>query len=216
MAWSPHFVDYLFLTFNTSAAFSPADTDVLSRWAKLGMMTQALISRRLLSCLRPARWGFCNLASRPFRLADGSFLDLSLLATARSFFVNSNAGVVEQAEAGDIAAARQLRGFLYREKRAQHERTTRLGQEAPSIASATNQRRDPVFYAIANMTWVVDRRTGDVTYRLDGRDAFVDVGEKINLIDNREATLAASLKVAQENSAPICTLPEPMKSSVRS
>jgi hypothetical protein len=55
-----------------------------------------------------------------------------------------------------------------------------------------------VFYAIANMTWVVDRRTGDVTYRLDGRDAFVDVGEKINLIDNREATLAASLKVAQE------------------
>jgi hypothetical protein len=48
------------------------------------------------------------------------------------------------------------------------------------------------------MTWVVDRRTGDVTYRLDGRDAFVDVGEKINLIDNREATLAASLKVAQE------------------
>ncbi|PYV76925.1 MAG: hypothetical protein DMG96_12600 [Acidobacteria bacterium] len=143
-------------------------------------------------------------------------MDLSLLATARSFFVNSNAGVVEQAEAGDIAAARQLRGFLYREKRAQHERTTRLGQEAPSIASATNQRRDPVFYAIANMTWVVDRRTGDVTYRLDGRDAFVDVGEKINLIDNREATLAASLKVAQENSAPICTLPEPMKSSVRS
>jgi Large polyvalent protein-associated domain 7 len=48
------------------------------------------------------------------------------------------------------------------------------------------------------MIWVVDRKSGDVTYRLDGKDAFVDVGEKINLIDNREATLAASLKVAQE------------------
>ena len=106
--------------------------------------------------------------------------------------------ITEQAEAGDIAAARKLRGFLYREKRALHERTTRLGQEAPTIASATNQRRDPVFYAIANMTWVVDRKTGDVTYRLDGKDAFVDVGQKINLIDNREVTLAASLKVAQE------------------
>jgi len=106
--------------------------------------------------------------------------------------------ITEQAEAGDIAAARQLRGFLYHEKRSRRERTTRLGQEAPTIGSASNQRPDPVFYAIANMTWVVDRKTGDVTYKLEGKNAFVDVGEKINLIDNREATFAASLKVAQE------------------
>jgi hypothetical protein len=105
--------------------------------------------------------------------------------------------ITEQAEAGDITAARQLRGFLYREKRAHRERTARLGQEL-TIESAASQRCDPVFYAIANMTWVVNRKTGDVTYRLDGKDAFVDVGEKINLIDSREATLAASLKVAQE------------------
>jgi len=55
-----------------------------------------------------------------------------------------------------------------------------------------------VFYAIANMTWVMDRKTGDVTYRLDGRDAFIDVGENIHLIDSREVTLAASLKVGQQ------------------
>ena len=42
--WSPGFVDYLFLAFNTSTAFSPTDVPVLSRWAKLMMMTQALIS----------------------------------------------------------------------------------------------------------------------------------------------------------------------------
>lgn len=42
--WSPHFVDYLFLAFNTSTAFSPTDAPVLSRWAKVLMMTQALIS----------------------------------------------------------------------------------------------------------------------------------------------------------------------------
>src|SRR5271157_2582511 len=35
-SWTPHFVDYLFLAFNTSTAFSPTDTAVLSRWAKLG------------------------------------------------------------------------------------------------------------------------------------------------------------------------------------
>lgn len=42
--WSPGFVDYLFLAFNTSTAFSPTDVPVLSRWAKVMMMVQALIS----------------------------------------------------------------------------------------------------------------------------------------------------------------------------
>src|SRR5580704_15474253 len=31
-SWSPIFLDYLFLAFNTSTAFSPTDTAVLSRW----------------------------------------------------------------------------------------------------------------------------------------------------------------------------------------
>lgn len=42
--WSPGFVDYLFLAFNSSTAFSPTDSPVLSRWAKLLMMVQASIS----------------------------------------------------------------------------------------------------------------------------------------------------------------------------
>ncbi len=42
--WRPGFVDYLFLAFNTSTAFSPTDVPVLSRWAKALMMVQALIS----------------------------------------------------------------------------------------------------------------------------------------------------------------------------
>ena len=49
--WSPHFVDYLFLAFNTSTAFSPTDTAVLSRWAKLGMMLQALISLAIIALI---------------------------------------------------------------------------------------------------------------------------------------------------------------------
>lgn len=43
-SWSPGFIDYLFIAFNTSTAFSPTDCPVLSRWAKVLMMTQALIS----------------------------------------------------------------------------------------------------------------------------------------------------------------------------
>lgn len=49
--WSPHFVDYLFLAFNTSTAFSPTDTLVLSKRAKLLMMTQALISLTVLAII---------------------------------------------------------------------------------------------------------------------------------------------------------------------
>jgi hypothetical protein len=49
--WSPNFVDYLFLAFNTSTALSPADTAPLSRWAKILMMIQATISLAVLALL---------------------------------------------------------------------------------------------------------------------------------------------------------------------
>lgn len=49
--WSPNFVDYLFLAFNTSTAFSPTDVPVLARWAKLMMMLQSLISLTVLALL---------------------------------------------------------------------------------------------------------------------------------------------------------------------
>jgi hypothetical protein len=42
--WRPGFVDYLFVAYNTSTAFSPTDVPVLSTWAKLAMMVQATIS----------------------------------------------------------------------------------------------------------------------------------------------------------------------------
>lgn len=42
--WSPNFIDYLFLAFNTSTAFSPTDVPVLARWPKVMMMVQSLIS----------------------------------------------------------------------------------------------------------------------------------------------------------------------------
>jgi len=51
VSWTPHFVDYLFLAFNTSTAFSPTDTAVLSRWAKLGTMLQSLISLAIIALL---------------------------------------------------------------------------------------------------------------------------------------------------------------------
>jgi uncharacterized membrane protein len=49
--WSPQFIDYLFLAFNTSTAFSPTDTAVLSRWAKVVMMVQSIISLMIVTLL---------------------------------------------------------------------------------------------------------------------------------------------------------------------
>jgi hypothetical protein len=49
--WRPGFVDYLFLAFNASTAFSPSDVPVLSRWAKLLMMIQSSLSLGTLAIL---------------------------------------------------------------------------------------------------------------------------------------------------------------------
>jgi len=49
--WSPEFLDYLFVAFNTSTAFSPTDTPVLGRWAKAMSMVQALLSLTILAVL---------------------------------------------------------------------------------------------------------------------------------------------------------------------
>ncbi|MFL6448390.1 MAG: hypothetical protein ACJ746_11970 [Bryobacteraceae bacterium] len=49
--WKPGFVDYLFLAFNTSVAFSPTDTPVLSRWAKMAMIIQACVLLSIIAIL---------------------------------------------------------------------------------------------------------------------------------------------------------------------
>jgi hypothetical protein len=50
-AWAPNFIDYLFVAFNTSTAFSPTDVPVLTRWAKVLMMIQSIISLTVIALL---------------------------------------------------------------------------------------------------------------------------------------------------------------------
>jgi uncharacterized membrane protein len=42
--WKPAFSDYLYLAFTNATAFSPTDTLPLSRWAKMAMTLQSLVS----------------------------------------------------------------------------------------------------------------------------------------------------------------------------
>ena len=68
-SWTPRFVDYLFVAFNTSTAFSPTDTAVLSRWAKGLCMLQALISLSIVAILASRAVG---MLSRRLRAVRGS------------------------------------------------------------------------------------------------------------------------------------------------
>jgi uncharacterized membrane protein len=43
-SWEPEFVDYLYLSFTNAMAFSPTDVMPMSRWAKLTMLVQSLVS----------------------------------------------------------------------------------------------------------------------------------------------------------------------------
>jgi hypothetical protein len=42
--WRPHFVDYMYVSFTNSIAFSPTDAMPLNRWAKLLMLFEATLS----------------------------------------------------------------------------------------------------------------------------------------------------------------------------
>jgi uncharacterized membrane protein len=47
--WEPTFVDYLYLSFTNTTAFSPTDVMPLSRWAKLAMFVQSGVSLVLVA-----------------------------------------------------------------------------------------------------------------------------------------------------------------------
>jgi hypothetical protein len=42
--WEPQYVDYLYLSFTNATAFSPTDTLPMSRWAKMLMAAQSIVS----------------------------------------------------------------------------------------------------------------------------------------------------------------------------
>jgi hypothetical protein len=49
--WMPDYLDYVFLAFNTSTAFSPTDTMVLARRVKVLMMWQSIVSLTTIAVL---------------------------------------------------------------------------------------------------------------------------------------------------------------------
>jgi hypothetical protein len=123
--------------------------------------------------------------------------------------------VAERAAQGDASAISQLRGFLYQDRRRVAEMVGPAGavsiqsggvgdwREWSDTSDVTEQlRRRKLFTDLQTLQGSVDQRTGHVAYVIDGKQALLDVGQKIHLLDQREATLVAGLEMAVQKFGP--------------
>jgi hypothetical protein len=113
--------------------------------------------------------------------------------------------VIELAERGEIEAIRQLRGWAYadRRKAKKPEREKAVSKEAPYIGATDYEERDPAKpkRISERITWSVDRKTGDVDYKIGDRVAFRDSGRRLEFTDQgarERAALEAGLLLARE------------------
>lgn len=116
--------------------------------------------------------------------------------------------VAERAAQGDRAATSQWRGFVYRERRLARElgvpglvlgsiggpdEDKRAWSDTPDLDSL---RRHKLLGELRTLQGTVDHRTGHVSYQIAGRQALLDAGQKIWVLNHREATVLAGLEMA--------------------
>lgn len=109
--------------------------------------------------------------------------------------------VERQAAAGDSAAIGQLRGFVYSEKRRTRELVRALANDdADGIIHVDDV--DPIARSVADGLYFRVRRDGAVIYRLnDGRDAFIDLGRRIDVLakgSRDNVSITTALRLAAE------------------
>jgi len=123
--------------------------------------------------------------------------------------------VAERASEGDARAAAQLRGWRYADQRNQRRLDARLEASAlhigPSSDSqnesdwsqfaqqrlASQQREQILVKQIATTRiWTIDRRTGDVSYLLNGRVSVIDRGRLVTVLNQDDAAIVFGLEMA--------------------
>ncbi len=116
--------------------------------------------------------------------------------------------VEEQAKDGDRTAISQIRGWQYQEGRNTKESERRLAEldKRDNARAIDNDRHDPADphsfakkSAALRMTWEVNTKTGDVAYKIDGKKAFTDHGERVNFGNGKEAdAIEAGLRLSAQ------------------
>ena len=143
-------------------------------------------------------------------------LKLSTQKTRQAQFPKSlRTWVAERAAEGDARAASQLRGWRYADQRNQRRLDATLEPNALHIGPPPedNQKSDWAGFAqqrlsaqqweqnlaqqiAATRIWTINRKTGDVSYMLNGRVSVIDRGRIVTVLNQDEAAIVFGLEMA--------------------
>ena len=144
--------------------------------------------------------------------------------------------VADRADEGDVRAAAQLRGWRYADQRNQRRLNARLEPDALHVAPPENneksdwadfaqqrlsaqQREQNLAAQIATTRiWTINRKTGDVSYMLNGKVSVIDRGRIVTVLNQDEAAIVFGLEMAVQKygSRIACTGTEEWKRMVTS
>jgi hypothetical protein len=122
--------------------------------------------------------------------------------------------VADRASEGDARAAAQLRGWRYADQRNQRRLSSTLDPNALHIGPpgdheksdwtdfmqqrlSAQQREQNLAKQIATARiWTINRKTGDVSYMLNGRLSVIDRGRLVTVLNQDEAAIVFGLEMA--------------------
>jgi hypothetical protein len=128
---------------------------------------------------------------------------------------NLRSWVAERAADGDARAASQLRGWCYADQRNQRRLDATLEPNALHIGPPPedNQKSDWADFAQQRLStqqreqnlvqqigttriWTINRKTGDVSYMLNGKVSVIDRGRMVTVLNQEEAAIVFGLEMA--------------------
>jgi hypothetical protein len=132
-----------------------------------------------------------------------------------AFPKNLRSWVADKAAEGDARAAAQLRGWRYADQRNQRRLDARLESDALHIGPppdpdgsadwadlaqqrlASQQKEQALANQIAaTRVWKIDRKTGDVSYTLNGQVSVIDRGRVVTVLNQDKAAVLFGLEMA--------------------
>ncbi len=132
-----------------------------------------------------------------------------------AFPKNLRSWIADKDSEGDARAAAQLRGWRYADQRNQRRFNARLEANAMHIGPppdsngstdwadlaqqrlASQQRQQALANQIsATRIWAIDRKTGDVSYTLNGQVSVIDRGRVVTVLSQDEAAVLFGLEMA--------------------
>jgi hypothetical protein len=128
---------------------------------------------------------------------------------------NLRTWVADKAAEGDARAAAQLRGWRYADQRNQRRLDARLESDALHIAPSpengnsadwsgfaqqrlADQQKQQILanQIAATHIWAIDRKTGDVSYVLNGQVSVIDRGRIVTVLNQDKAAVLFGLEIA--------------------